>query len=279
MGFGIIASPDGKHVYVTGYSQGTLDGNTSNGGYDIFIAKYEATNGTKLWVKLLGSGANDSGTDIAISPNGDYIYITGYTYGSLDSNSNSGYYDVFIAKYEATNGTKQWVKQLGSGTGESASGITISPTGDYVYITGYTYGDLDSNSNNGDADIFIAKYRTSDGNKEWVELLGTGTEDKGRAITISPTGDYIYITGNTQGDLDGNSNNGSYDIFITKYDTNGNKIWVKLLGTDQPDTGYNITISPSADNVYVTGNTYGALDGNSNNGGYDIFIRKDITSP
>ena len=80
------------------------------------------------------------------------------------------------------------------------------------------------------------------------------------------------MTGYTSGGLDGNTNAGSTDLFVVKYNSSGVKQWTKQLGTSADDRGYNIT-SDSGGNVYVTGWTKGDLDG-TNVGGEDLFVVK-----
>ena len=46
-GYG-ITSDSGGNVYVTGSTVGALDGNTSAGGYDLFVVKYNSS-GVKQW--------------------------------------------------------------------------------------------------------------------------------------------------------------------------------------------------------------------------------------
>jgi len=45
------------------------------------------------------------------------------------------------------------------------------------------------------------------------------------------------VTGNTSGDLDGNTNSGESDIILVKYDSSGTKQWTKQLGTSDFDSG------------------------------------------
>ena len=42
------------NIYMTGYTLGDLDGNTSSGLDDIFLVKYNSS-GTKQWTKQLGT--------------------------------------------------------------------------------------------------------------------------------------------------------------------------------------------------------------------------------
>ena len=59
---------------------------------------------------------------------------------------------------------------------------------------------------------------TSFGTKQ----LGTTTRDWGMGVTTDSS-DNIYVTGSTDGELDGNTNSGGRDIFLVKYDSSGTK--------------------------------------------------------
>ena len=50
--------------------------------------------------------------------------MTGYTYGGLDGNTNSGNNDMFIVKYNSS-GTKQWTRQLGTSYTDYGLGVII----------------------------------------------------------------------------------------------------------------------------------------------------------
>jgi len=106
--------------------------------------------------------------------------VTGYTNGGLDGNTNSGYGDIFLVKYNSS-GTKQWTKQLGYYS-EQGTGVTTDSSGN-IYVTGHTQGcnscstvmatrGLDGNTNLGSLDIFLVKYNSS-GTKQWTKQLGT----------------------------------------------------------------------------------------------------------
>jgi hypothetical protein len=88
-------------------------------------------------------------------------------------------------------------------------------------VTGGTDGYLDGNTYSGEGDIFLVKYNSS-GTKQWTKQLGTSSTDKGDGVTTDSSGN-IYVTGGTDGDLDGNTNLGYTDIFLVKYDSSGTK--------------------------------------------------------
>ena len=208
-----------NNIYVSGSTYGNLGGNTNNGNYDIFLAKYN-TSGDNQWTKLLGTSSWDSGSGVAIDSSGN-IYLTGSSAGDLGGNSNSGNYDIILAKYNSS-GTNQWTRLLGSSNHEEGKSIEIDSSNN-LYISGYTLGDLDGNTNVGNRDIFLAKYNSS-GNKAWTKTLGTSSNDSpdlnGSAIDSSNN---IYIIGESEGNFDGKTNSGGSDAFIVKYNSSGTK--------------------------------------------------------
>ena len=220
------------------------------------------------WTKQLGTSEDDKGYGVTTDSSGN-IYVTGTTGGGLDGNTNSGSNDIFLVKYNSS-GTIQWTKQLGTSGYDYGQDVTTDSS-DNIYVTGSTGGDLDGNTSSGGNDIFLVKYNSS-GTKQWTKQLGTSSSDGGMGVTTDSSGN-IYVTGTTGGDLDGNSHSGQEDIFLVKYNSSGTKQWTKQLGTSSNDIGRGVT-TDSSGNIYVTGETRGNLDGNTNSGGKDIFLVK-----
>jgi uncharacterized delta-60 repeat protein len=275
-----VATDSSGNVYVTGYtytSEG-LDGNTSAGGFDIFVVKYNSS-GTKQWTKQLGSSNDDRAYGVATDSSGN-VYVTGRTNGGLDGNTNVALTDIFVVKY-LDNGTKQWTKQLGSTYNNYAYGVATDSSGN-VYVTGTTSEGLDGNTNAGSCgfpghsnpncwDLFVVKYNSS-GTKQWTKQLGSSSYDVARGVATDSSGN-VYVTGTTEGGLDGNTNAGLEDIFVVKYNSGGTRQWTKQLGTSNDDRAHGVA-TDSSGNVYVTGNTEGGLDGNTNAGDDDLFVIK-----
>ena len=57
---------------------------------DIFLLQYDSS-GDLLWTRQTGTTGEDQGNGVAVSGDG-LIYVTGYTYGSLNGQVSAGIY-------------------------------------------------------------------------------------------------------------------------------------------------------------------------------------------
>ena len=155
-------------------------------------------------------------------------------------------------------------------TNDYANGVATDSSGN-VYVTGGTKGGLDGNTSAGNTDLFVVKYNSS-GTKQWTKQLGSSGLDSANGITIDSSGN-VYVTGVTFGGLDWNTSAGANDLFVVKYNSSGTKEWTKQLGSSGRDSANGVA-TDSSGNVYVTGGTYGGLDGNTSAGSKDLFVVK-----
>ena len=271
------------NIFVTGNTLGSL-GEANAGGDDAYIAKFNST-GILQWISQLGNitiGANASGDDftysIALDSSGN-IFITGYTSGSLGE-TNGGGYDAYVAKFNSS-GFHQWTKQLGSVTvGAGASGddlsrgLSLDSSGN-IFIVGHTTGNL-GEANAGGKDAFVSKLNSS-GILQWTSQLGNITagagasnDDISRSLSLDGSGN-IFISGHTQGNLDGTSS-GNGDAFIVKFNSSGVKQWISQIGTTGEDSSYAIALDSSG-NIIIVGNTDATM-GELNAGSNDAYISK-----
>ncbi len=261
---GVATDGDGN-VYVTGATFGGLDGNTAVGAGDLFLLKYDSA-GTKLWSRQFGTSGLDNATAVAVDGSGN-VYVAGTTEGALEGNLSEGKSDFFLIKYDGT-GTRLWTRQFGTAQEESAFGVASDGSGN-VFVTGWTKGGLDGNSPAGEYDLFLAKYNGM-GTRLWTRQLGTTSQDNALSVATDGTGN-SYVTGQTQGALDGNQSAGSVDGFLVKYGSDGTKSWSRQFGTTAADRAFGVA-TDAAGNVWLAGSTLGALNGNTSAGGEDLFL-------
>jgi len=266
-----VAADASGNVYVVGWTDGGLDGNTKIGTRDVFFTKYNSS-GTKLYTKQLGAtGGFTQSYSGAIDASGN-LYVTGLTTGGLDGITRTGTVDFFLTKYDSS-GTKLYTKQLGvAGATTEGHSVATDASGN-VYVTGWTNGGLDGNTKTGTSDFFLTKFDSS-GTKLYTKQLGVaGAATQGNSVATDASGS-AYVTGWTMGGLDGNTKTGSNDFFLTKFDSSGMKLYTKQLGVSGVVAlGYSVATDASS-NVFVTGYTMGGLDGNTLAGTDDFFLTK-----
>ncbi|MCH8904439.1 MAG: SBBP repeat-containing protein, partial [Bacteroidetes bacterium] len=198
-----ITTDSSGNVYVTGYYKGTVDFDpgaatfnlTSNGGWDIFIQKLDAS-GNFIWAKSMGGTYfYDAGFSITTDAVGN-IYVTGiyqdtvvFDPGAATFNlaSRNGSWDVFILKMDSS-GNFIWAKSMG-GTGyDYGRSISIDDMGN-VLITGHYQDTADFDpgvstfnlTSNGFDDVFIQKLDAA-GNFLWAKSMGGTFDDYGYSI-------------------------------------------------------------------------------------------------
>lgn len=260
-GNGIVIDSSGN-IFITGYFQGTVNfgtfSKTSNGGTDIFVAKYNSI-GSLLWVQTAGGPSDDRANDIAVDSNGN-VFVTGYFQGTSDfgsiSKTSAGLSDIFVTKYDSI-GNPQWVQTAGGSSNDRGNSLVVDVNG-YVILTGYFQGTASFGSvtktSSGSLDILLAKYSDS-GSLEWVESTGGTSSDIGNEIAVDPSGN-LYLVGEFQGtvmfETTTKSSAGSADIFVAKYNSSGGLLWVQTAGGQFVDRGYAIAIDANS-NVFITG--------------------------
>lgn len=173
-----------------------------------------------------------------------------------------------------------WQKHIGVVGGASADVIEVDPSG--IYIGGTFWGTLDGQSSNaGSLDAYLAKF-SLDGTKLWVNTFGTAGEERIDAISISADGS-IYAGGRTGGNLDGLTNQGVWDAYITKFNSSGvrDTSFTVFVGDGYWTAPDYVTAMATDEqgSVYSAGYWAGsAISPESHFGGGDGFVAKHSSS-
>ncbi len=284
----VITTDKTGNVYVSGIFKGTMNiGNSkyiSKGDKDIFIIKYNNI-GDIIWSTTGGGNKTDEPTSIITDKNGN-CYITGDFESEAEFNNrlilSAGKRDVFLAKYTG-DGTIQWLKRCGSATGDDHASSIALDNFDNIYIAGYFSGlanfGMAQLKNMGSDDIFLVKYNPN-GDEIWARQTGGKGDEHARAMKLDKDGN-IYVTGEFNVDFTFGENKiknlGDWDIFVLKYNNNGDMLDGTQIGGVGYDKAYGIGLDGMS-NIYITGYFSKAISiGNTNLTSFDAddsFIAK-----
>ena len=116
----------------------------------------------------------------------------------------------------------------------------------------------------------------------WVITLGGKGGVSGSDIATDIANNY-YVIGNFNGFANFGSQTktslGLWDVFLAKYNSSGNLLWIQQISSGTNQSSYGIGISlDAANNIYITGNFNGSLTFGTfsltTTGGYDAFTAK-----
>ncbi len=126
----IRVSPDSTRVYVGGYV------NTGSGAF-LRSAAYDSVTGNEVWATTYtgGGSTNFYASQMALSPDGDYVYLVG-------TNQCCSNYNMIVVAHDAATGAEAWATQY-DGPGSSSDqgrSIDVSADGARLFITGNSVG-------------------------------------------------------------------------------------------------------------------------------------------
>jgi len=232
---GLVVSPDGSRVVVTGSSD------VPDSGADFATAAYGAATGELLWTARYNGKANmdDIADAVAISPDGSKVFVTG------QSMATSTGYDFATVAYDESSGSVLWgARYHGIGT-DIPTAIAASPDGAKVYVTG-----------EGTGDYATAAYDATTGVIQWTARYAgpDGGSDRAHALAADPNGSEVFVTGQSFG-------TGTSDDYATvAYDAfTGSELWASRYdgAANGFDAAASVAGSPDGTKVFVAGESAG----------------------
>ena len=225
----IAMSPDGQHVYAAGQFDDALVlfSRDQTTGRLSFIEVYE--NG------VAGLAGLDGARAVALSPDGQYVYVTGFYDHSL----------VVFSRDEAT-GALNTVEIQQEGVGDvigltGARSVTVSPDGRHIYVAGAT-----------DNAVAVFSRDGTGGGLSFVEAQQNGVAGvEGLAfassVGVSPDGRHLYVA---------SAEDDAVVVFERDHETGGLSFTQINRDGTQDVEGLNgassVMVSPDGRHVYVT---------------------------
>lgn len=198
---------------------------------------------------------NDWGRDVAVSPDGARVFVTG------ESRNSAGRDYVTIA-YDGT-GAQVWEHRHAQG--EWGETLAVSPAGDVVVVTGFGAGSVMS--------LETVAIDAASGATRWAHTYanphaGSWAWDKGEEIAYTPDGATVLVAGTAKGP------DGSVDTITLALDAaSGAQRWSAAYAGPGEEYVAAMALSPDGARVYVAGAT-----GTGPTGGDAVVLAYDIAT-
>lgn len=268
------------NVIVTGSFYHTCDFDPSTDGtfemstdiWSGYVLKLDA-DGAFMWAKSFDSlsPSVSSVYSAALDAAGNII-ITGTFTHQPDFDPGSAVFpipetfqqNIFVDKLD-NDGNFLWVQWFSSAGPVDPLSVAVDASAD-IYITGYFHDDIDLDSGPGENTLignftdeaFLIKIN-ADGTLQWGKKFGGPGSDKAWDVCTGNDG-AVFVTGTFEATADfdpgtGNVNRtstGMADVFITRFDAEGDIVWARSVGGQEED-GADAIVADEDNNAYTTG--------------------------
>jgi outer membrane protein assembly factor BamB len=276
-GLGMVLSPDGSALYLTG-----LGGNGVGKVYYETVSLNAAT-GSQNWESSSASFSTDgdqTASYIAVSPDGSHVFVVGqagvvalnaatgtqlwadpyslasdrrfqslavspdsstlYVTGKGKAYPADGYVTTAL---NASTGATIWRATAPGESLSEATSVAVSPGGSTVFVTGSLT----------DGTVTTIAYNAATGKRLWRSSHGVGQQYVGATmalVTVSPDGAAAYVLTSHA------STTGQYAYLVIAYNAStGARLWTSKLAGPSTDSDYPAAITSTTDGVYATGYT------------------------
>jgi hypothetical protein len=187
-------------------------------------------------------GGPDYATDVAASPGGPTLFVTGDAYGGAATGD-----DYTTVAYSSTGGTQLWVAAYDGPDHNIDDALAVAASTDAVFVTGNSFGGPSTTN-----DIATVAYDAVTGDERWVARYdGPGHDvDSGADVVVGANGD-VFVAGASVGA------DGSLDGIVIAYDgRDGTQLWTtRVVGAAAGGADELLSIAGTGDGtrVYATG--------------------------
>jgi hypothetical protein len=236
----ISISPDGATAYIGG------DGAAKDTSDYVTLALSTSTGAVK-WINVFSRspGSVEIFAGLVIGPGGSRVFLTGATEGN-------GGFDFGTVALDADTGKTVWARFYdgpGDFSNDVAEAVAVSPDGSEVIVTGYS----DPTAN---VDFATVAYSTAAaGHVQWVHRYDGGGFEFPKALTVSPNGAHVFVTG-------WSSVSGEGDDYATVGYAlpSGREAGIRFFDGPAHDDDRALAIASTPALLFVTGPSFGGIE-------------------
>ena len=276
----LIQTFDGGYA-LTGYAMSD-DGDASNneGFHDNWVLRLNA-NGDVLWEKSFGFSGHDHSYDIIETADGGFFFS-----GFLDVTSSNGEGSTGKSRSATAHGvgefwgTKidadgniQWRKFFGGTNNDRSFGVIAANDWGLLLTGASESDDFDISDPKGSYDYWVVKV-DKNGGFEWERSFGGSGIEQSHDIAKTADGHYVIVGNTFSSDLQVGDNNGESDIWMVKFDDQGQMLWQQNYGGSAFDAAHGVALAQDG-GFLISGNSKSFdQDASTNFGENDIWVIK-----
>ena len=221
-----------------------------------------------IWDKSYG-GRGGERLSNAISLSDGQVLLYGSSGSTISGNKTAplrGNYDYWLMMMDE-DGNKLWDRSYGGDDYDLLTSVVPMPDGGFL-LGGYSRSEASGDKTEGrrgerefDTDMWVIKVDAA-GNKVWDKTYGGNRDDYLYAATATDDGGFLLL-GVSQSGISFEKTaapRGSYDFWLVKIDTAGNKLWDKAYGGSGRDSDAH-SLLKVGDHYLLGGSSYSEVSG------------------
>lgn len=248
---------------------GVLTPSTPGQSQNMFVAAANSTTGSVLWSQVFGANATDAIYAVTTDGIGG-VYFSGATSGPFPGASAQSS-QAFVAKLAISDGRLVWTQSFSTLQASSQlllASLAVAPDGNIIAAgsqsgSGFVVGQGAA----GGASVLLLKVSGATGSLLWQKTYSSGSGDQLSTVRSLANGE-IYAVGSTNGTFSSQYTQPTQNIFLMKFDSLGDALWVQQFGTGpilNTTVPFGVHLDTNSANViFVGGATQGAYPGASN---------------
>ena len=210
----VLQTDDGGFLLVGISESSDFDISNARGANDFWVIKV-SEDGDKVWEKSYGGAETDRAFSLVKATDGNYI-LTGESRSvDADVSNPKGGGDIWVVKFNKSNGSIIWEKSFGGTEFDTSRGISNLGNGTYAIAGSARSSDLDVTNNNGANDAWLLII-DENGNLEFEKNIGGSDIDFGNNVMRTTENEVIFVGSSLSNDGDISINKGNKDLLIFK---------------------------------------------------------------
>jgi hypothetical protein len=210
----VLQTDDGGFLLAGISESSDFDITNAHGANDFWVIKISA-DGNKVWENSYGGAETDRVFSLVKATDGNYILSGESRSINGDVSNSKGGGDIWLVKFNASNGAIIWEKSYGGTEFDTSRGITKLENNYYAIAGSARSSDIDIVANYGANDAWLILI-DENGNLEFEKNVGGSDIDFANKVIGTNKNEIIVVGSSFSNDGDILINNGNKDVLVFK---------------------------------------------------------------